>query len=249
MKRVRWLQIVLILGIAAGMVGKAVAGDWGVILHAKPNTLLRSERSTAQGTIKGALKGGQAVKADFLRDGWYAVFEVTEPDRDESKAMGYVYASRLYAPPANQKTGQEIIEPKAAGKQASEGVLPPLEVKDIRFQLDPDGQESIYIVFNRFYTPSASSLPGQKPRIVLDIAPIMSLSKEWATIPADGRYIKSIRTYLNRKTRSARIVIDMDPTRNFAVQPVFSEKDQTYVLQVREDRSKTEEKPPKAATP
>ena len=87
------------------------------------------------------------------------------------------------------------------------------------------------------------------PRIVLDIAPIASLSKDWAAIPANGRYIKTIRSYLNKKTRSARIVIDMDTDRNFDVQPFFSEKDLTYVLKVRENRNKPEGPEPKNPAP
>ena len=233
----------------AGLVEPATAEDWGVILYAKPKTILRTERSTAPGTVKGALKRGQAVKADFLQDGWYAVFEVTEKERNESKALGYVYASRLYQPPQSQKADPENIEPEAAGKQVRQGAPPPLEVKDIRFQLNPNGQESLYVAFNRFYTPAVSSLPGEMPRIVLDIAPIVSLSKEWTAIPVNGRYIKNIRSSLNKKTRSARIVIDMDPSRNFAVQPIFSEQDHTYVLQISEDRNKPEEPSPKAAIP
>ena len=154
MKKTLWFQTVFIAGITVAMIGTAVAEDWGVILHAKPNTLLRSERSAARGAIKGALKGGQAVKADFLQNGWYAVFEESEMDRDESKALGYVYSSRLYAASMSEPAAPGIAEPKpkTAGKQAREDVPLPLEVKDIRFQLDPDGQESIYVVFNRFYT-------------------------------------------------------------------------------------------------
>jgi cell division protein FtsN len=48
--------------------------------------------------ITGNLEPDQKIKADFLKDGWYAVFNLTETMRDEKRALGYVYASRLYPP-------------------------------------------------------------------------------------------------------------------------------------------------------
>lgn len=57
------------------------------------------------------MKAGQRVKADFLKDNWYAVFKVKETVRDESRALGYVYAPLLKLDPpetTNRKTAKAL---------------------------------------------------------------------------------------------------------------------------------------------
>jgi lipopolysaccharide export system protein LptA len=43
----------------------------------------------------GTLAPGERVQAAFLRDGWYAVFRLSEKNLEESKALGFVHASEL----------------------------------------------------------------------------------------------------------------------------------------------------------
>jgi LysM repeat protein len=67
---------------------------WGQMMEAESRTNIRAKRSISSG-LKGRLEAGQKIKADFLEEDWYAVFAVDEATRDESKALGYVYAPRL----------------------------------------------------------------------------------------------------------------------------------------------------------
>jgi capsular exopolysaccharide synthesis family protein len=76
--------------------------DWGVILYAKDRTNIRADRSI-NSRITAKLEPGQKVKADFLEDEWYAVFDPTETKRDEKGALGYVYSPRLYPIEAAKK--------------------------------------------------------------------------------------------------------------------------------------------------
>jgi len=81
-------------GIVSGEKTALPSADWGTIFSARSKTNIRSERSMNAPKV-GSLEGGQKVKADFLKDNWYAVFKLTESQRDESRALGYVSATRL----------------------------------------------------------------------------------------------------------------------------------------------------------
>jgi polysaccharide biosynthesis transport protein len=71
--------------------------SWGEILYAKDITNVRASRSI-NSAIKQKLQPGQKVKADFLQDEWYAVFNIAETKRDEKGALGYVHAPLLFPP-------------------------------------------------------------------------------------------------------------------------------------------------------
>ncbi|MGD1152461.1 MAG: polysaccharide biosynthesis tyrosine autokinase [Syntrophales bacterium] len=88
--------------VQAQATGTQTAKDWGVILYAKDRTNIRADRSI-NSEVRGKLEPGQKVKADFLQDEWYAVFDPTETKRDEKGALGYVYSPRLSPPEAIKK--------------------------------------------------------------------------------------------------------------------------------------------------
>jgi len=93
---------------------KPTPADWGKILSAKSKTNIRKERSTKT-KIVGSLEAGQKIKADFLKDGWYAVFNVTENQKDEKNALGYVHAPRLSLDTEKQPT-PEFKMPQSWGQ-------------------------------------------------------------------------------------------------------------------------------------
>ena len=84
--------------------------NWGIIRYVDSTTNIRRERTT-KSRVVGQLEAGQRVKADFLEDNWYAVFEVEETIQDESKALGYVYAPLLKpSPPEPTKLAGEVAK-------------------------------------------------------------------------------------------------------------------------------------------
>jgi len=91
---------------------KPPSADWGTILSASSKTNIRKERSL-KSKIVGSLEPGQKVKTDFLKNNLYAVFNVTESQRDEKKAMGYVYAPLLS--PGTLKQSSEVKKPQKWG--------------------------------------------------------------------------------------------------------------------------------------
>ena len=237
MKTNNWVRLILIVGITVSVTTVSIAEEWGAVMYARPNTSIREKRST-NSRIKGYLGEKQAVKADFLKDDWYAVFSLMEKDRDESKALGYVYKTLLHADtsksfaakPASEKTGGK-------GYTLSNQNLN-LDVKNIGFKLKNNGIESFFIEFNRFYTPTISSIEGKEPKIVLDIENVSSFKKEWAVIEVEGKLIKRICSSMDYKARKARIVLEMEPSKTYFVQPVFGERENIYSLQISADDKK-----------
>jgi succinoglycan biosynthesis transport protein ExoP len=109
---------------APGDKTKPSTADWGTILSAQSKTNIRKERST-NSKIVGSLEPGQKVKADFLKDDWYAVFNVTDSQRDEKKALGYVHAPRLS--PGTVKQPSEVKAPSKTPYSIQIKALPDLK--------------------------------------------------------------------------------------------------------------------------
>ena len=59
---------------------------------------IRADRNT-DSEIVGMLEVGETVRAHFLEDNWYAVFDSDAPSEDPSAAIGYVYAPLLIPAP------------------------------------------------------------------------------------------------------------------------------------------------------
>jgi hypothetical protein len=210
--------------------------EWGTIMYPRSNTNIRANRSTAS-KLKGQLKTGQPVKVDFLQNAWYAVFPMTQKQRDEKAALGYVYAPLLI----------EKRKPNSSGSTASEGKsakdTPPkktetdnlsVDMKNITFKVAGDGKELLLIEFDRFYTPAIFGIEGKEPLIILEIKNISLLREEWATINTGGNFIRQIRTSIDSQTRSALIVLNMAPEKDYFVNQTFYQKENMYSLEISE---------------
>lgn len=236
MRTKKWLKLIIIAGITLFITALGIAEEWGTIMYARPKTIVRAKRSM-NSPIKGGLVAGQAVKTDFLKDDWYAVFPLTETQRREDKALGYVYTTRLYSQPDKSTVaapkGKKPSENRSASADEKENFR--IDVKNITFKLEDSGKEALLIEFNRFYTPAIFAIPGKTARIVLDIAHVSSFRKEWSVINVDGKIIKRIRCSEDPRTHMVRIVLDVEPSRDYYVQPVFSAKENVYKLELSED--------------
>ena len=79
------------------------SNNWGVVRYAHSVANVKASRNTSS-KIVSQLKLNQKVKADFLKNGWYAVFETNEIFRRESNAIGFVHSSLLYPTPKSNST-------------------------------------------------------------------------------------------------------------------------------------------------
>lgn len=77
---------------------KTVSSKWGIVRYSHFTVNIRTSRNKSS-KVKSQLNPNQKIKADFLKNNWYAVFDVDEGYRSESNALGYVYSSLLYPEP------------------------------------------------------------------------------------------------------------------------------------------------------
>lgn len=208
--------------------------EWGTIMHPVRTINIRAKRSAAS-KLKGQLKTGQPVKADFLQDGWYAVFPVNRKERNEKMALGYVHAPLL-------RGGPDAPGAKATGEKSSAAPLPrngegenlPVGVKNITFKVSGDGKELLFVEFDRFYTPAISGIEGNEPRIILEIRDASPLRQDRTAIETGGNFIRQIRCSRDAETRAALIVLDMAPGKSYFASQAFYKKGNVYSLEISE---------------
>jgi hypothetical protein len=107
----------------------------------------------------------------------------------------------------------------------------PLMVGDIKFVKEAKGGERICIPFNRPCLPKIFSIPGKKPRIVLDVKDV----SQWpgrGIIPTDGLMVQQVRMHLYKKEGKLRIVLDLDPSMDYGVVPSYYEVENVYCIDV-----------------
>ena len=93
LKSIRHIGILLMLAVLLAPVA-AMAQDWGEVREATVNLNVRSKPDRS-GEHVVTLSKGQRVRTDFPQDGWVAVFDLNEKDRDLAKAIGYANAKFL----------------------------------------------------------------------------------------------------------------------------------------------------------
>ena len=220
--------------------------DWGAILSTRSKVNIRAERSL-NAEIRGTLKAGETVKADFLKNGWYAVFRPEEKIRDEARALGYVRSLRLAAPApppkkAESTEGKEILPVKDPLSGA-------IVVKNITFKKEANGREKVLIEFNRFNAPRIFGIDGANPRIVIDVANVSSAGKGLGRIRAGGKLVRQIRTALDRTTNAMRIVIDMEPNLAYDVDQTYYRAENIYAVEISKAAKKQAGANPGKAAP
>lgn len=110
-----------------------------------------------------------------------------------------------------------------------------VDVRNISYKIGNDGNEYVFIEFNRFYMPDIFSIEGENPRIVVDIENVSSFNETWAVIKTEGEFIRQIRSSMDYKARKVRVVLDMEPSRDYFVKPVFGDREKIFSLQISID--------------
>jgi lipopolysaccharide export system protein LptA len=110
LKTVRLTGILLMLALLL-VPARAMAQDWGEVREATVNLNVRkAPRPGAEHVV--TLTKGQRVRTDFPENGWLAVFELGEKDRDPAKAVGY--ANAKYLKVVKVEKAEPATEPEAA---------------------------------------------------------------------------------------------------------------------------------------
>lgn len=137
------------------------------------------------------------------------------------------------APGPGQEWGKitTATETRTAANSRKE---PPLLVRNIYVKFEPAGHEKVFIDFNRDVTPEISSIGGKDPRIVIDIKNVLSIRQGIKRIEVQGKLIRQVRSNLDHASRRLRIVVDLAPSRNYDVDPVFYKAEKIYMLDISE---------------
>lgn len=93
MKNIYALTTLLLL-VVLTLPSVVMAEEWGEIREATVNLNVR-ERPDKESEHILTLAKGQRVKVDFIKNGWATIFNLTEADRDQSKAIGYANVKYL----------------------------------------------------------------------------------------------------------------------------------------------------------
>ena len=223
-----------------------MAQDWGTILSARSKTNIRAQRSLSA-EIKGTLQAGEPVKADFLKNDWYAVFRPDEKIRDEARALGYVRSPRLTAPAAPEKKAESVAGTNLlpVGDPSASTVV----VKNITFKREASGREKVLIEFNRFNAPRIFGIAGANPRVVIDVANVSSAGRGLTRIRAGGKLVRQIRTALDRTTSAMRIVIDVEPNLGYDVDQTYYKAENIYAVEISEAMKKPAGANPRKTAP
>lgn len=108
-------------------------------------------------------------------------------------------------------------------------------IEGIRFQMEEDGSEKVFILMNRSYWPKVFVLEGDKPRIVIDFENVSSWEGQ-AKISVKGNLIRQIRTHLQKTQGKLRVVLDLDPDVDYVVSQVFYKAENMICLTVRRQK-------------
>ena len=118
--------------------------------------------------------------------------------------------------------GEVPKEPVDSGEVAVEG---------INFKADKFGPEKVLIYLNRFYLPKIFAIEGKKPRIVIDLENVSSWQGK-PVMEVDGVFVKKIRTHLHTAKKKLRIVLDLNPSRNYVADQSYFKNNNIFCVTI-----------------
>jgi hypothetical protein len=108
------------------------------------------------------------------------------------------------------------------------------ELREIRFEKEKDGEESVLFLLNGDYPPKTFAIEGKKPRLVCDFFDARLNKKVKKLTITDGRLIKTIRVGIHLSpVPKTRVVLDLWPDQNYEVLQAFFYDEKTYALALR----------------
>lgn len=112
------------------------------------------------------------------------------------------------------------------------------ELIEIRVELAEGGPEKVFFLVNGFYPPRYLALEGDSPRIACDFFGARLGKGVGRCIEVNGRLIQQIRTAVHGgKEPKVRVVLDLVPGKSYDVEQIFYQKDNLYVITVKEESS------------
>lgn len=83
---------------------------------------------------------------------------------------------------------------------------------------------------NGFHPPAVHGVEEGIPRVICDFNNTKLVDGTKNLIKTDGKFVRAIRTSKTKKPQKVRVVIDLEPNRNYDLQQVFFKEDNLFVL-------------------
>lgn len=132
---------------------------------------------------------------------------------------------------------------KPHGSQKKKGPVNSQEivVEGINFKAEKYGPEKVLIYLNQFYLPKIFAIEGKQPRIVVDIENVSSWEGK-EVVNVDGIFVKMIRTHLHSTAGKLRIVLDLNPSKNYVADQSFYKNNNAFCITIGAGTEKRTEK-------
>ena len=121
----------------------------------------------------------------------------------------------------SETTDKPALLSKATGKP---------QIEYIKFDASSPKGEMVMFKLNGFHPPAIHGVEEGIPRVICDFNNTKLLQTIKGPIKADGKYVKTIRTTVTKKPEKVRVVIDLEPNKNYDLQQVFFKEDNLFVL-------------------
>jgi hypothetical protein len=123
------------------------------------------------------------------------------------------------------------------GVSTGEVKKPFLTVEKIVFTRAGEGTEAVAFTCSGPCEPALFTMDEKSPRVVMDFKDVRLFRSNKRNFTPGGKLIKKVRSYLDRKTHRLRIVLDLDPLKDYVVRPVQTPFSKRYVLTITDASS------------
>ncbi len=206
------------------------------------------ETPSLDAKVEFGLTRGQEVTVMASRDGWYRIrladgrkgWAHKSLFHAPGETLPYPESRPAPAPPPEEPAPRPTPSPEPAPEEAaperpaqSPPAGEPAEkvMADIRVEVSPDGSEKAIFVLNGFYPPETFVLEEGIPKVVCDFFYVSPAPAVDRRMDVNGDFIRQIRTGIHRgPPPKLRVVVDLEPNRDYDVQQVYFKQDNTYVL-------------------
>ncbi|MBW1704101.1 MAG: SH3 domain-containing protein [Deltaproteobacteria bacterium] len=163
--------------------------------------------------VTGKLRKGDKVKAIGNKDKWYMI-------RFHGDQVGWAHESLFFKTHKAQPAGTGISG----------------QIKEIRFEIVPEGGEMVVFQLNGYYPPKTFAIDKGRPRVVCDFFDTNLGAGIGHLVEAKGEIIQQIRINLYKGPEPrVRVVFDLVSRENsdYEIQPAFFKDENIYALTIK----------------
>jgi SH3-like domain-containing protein len=163
--------------------------------------------------VIGKLRKGDKVEAISKKDKWRKI-------RFHGDQVGWAHESLFSRTYKTQVAGAGIFK----------------QIKDIRFEISPEGGETVIFRLNGCHPPKTFALDDGRPRVVCDFFDTSLGPGIGRLLKTNGEIIKQIRTNTFKGPESkVRVVFDLVSQENsdYEIQPIFFKDESIYALTIK----------------